>query len=154
MVKPLPPRKGWNLKKRHMERITDNIASPQAKQYFDSIIDAKDDKEISELAAGSGDIPKEAKLAALQTIYANMEAVVEDAREDAFRKRLKEVPQAVSFSYIAKRYFGKSRAWLMQKVNNNTVHGTTAKFSDSELRQFKCALVDISKQLSDVAQAL
>lgn len=137
-----------------MENITDNITSPEAKQYFDSIINAHDDKEIHELAVNSGSVSKEEKLAALKTIYSNMSKAVDDAREEVFRKRLKEVPEVVSFSYIAKKYFGKSRGWLMQKVNNNIVHGSTAKFSDSELHQFKGALMDISKQLSDVAQAL
>lgn len=137
-----------------MERITDNIASPKAKEYFDSIINAKDDKEIRDIAASSGHVAKEEKIAALKTIYANMGKVVDDARKDAFRKRLGNVPDAVSLSYIAREYFGKSRSWLMQKVNNNTVHGSVSRFTDSELAQFKGALMDISHKLSDVAQAL
>lgn len=137
-----------------MEKITDNISSSKAKQYFDSIINAQDEKEIHELADNSCIVSKDDKLAALKAIYSNMSKVVDEAREEVFRKRLKDVPNAVSFSYIAKKYFGKSRGWLMQKVNNNVVHGSTAKFSDTELHQFKGALMDISKQLSDVAQAL
>lgn len=137
-----------------MERLTDNIPSEKARRYFDSVLNAKDEKEIHELAANSGHISKDEKLAALKVIYSNMSKVVDEAREDVFRKRLKEVPEAVSFSYIARKYFGKSRGWLMQKVNNNTVHGSVSHFSDSELTQFKGALLDISKQLSDVAHAL
>lgn len=137
-----------------MDRITDNITPQKSKQYFDSIINAKTDKEISGIVTRADSPSKEDTLSALGTILSNMDKVVDDAREDVFRKRLKEVPEAVSFSYIAKKYFGKSRGWLMQKVNNNIVHGTAAKFSDSELHQFKGALMDISRQLSDVAQAL
>ena len=38
--------------------------------------------------------------------------------------------KALSLSYIAQKYFGKSRAWLMQKVNGNTVNGKTAAFTE------------------------
>ena len=67
--------------------------------------------------------------------------------------KLGDVPEAISFSYIAKKYFGKSRGWLMQKVNGNIVNGKQASFTADERRQFRAALQDISKQLSLAAQA-
>lgn len=69
------------------------------------------------------------------------------------RAKLGEVPEAISFSYIAKKYFGKSRGWLMQKVNGNTVNGKRLAFTETERKQFRAALQDISNQLSTVAQS-
>ena len=69
------------------------------------------------------------------------------------RAKLGDVPEAISFSYIAKKYFGKSRGWLMQKVNGNTVNGRQAAFTEDERKQFRFALQDISKQLSIAALA-
>ena len=67
--------------------------------------------------------------------------------------KLGNVPEAISFSYIAKKYFGKSRGWLMQKINGNTVNGKQAAFTEEERKQFRAALQDISKQLSIAALA-
>jgi hypothetical protein len=81
-----------------------------------------------------------------------LDKVLDDARETVARQLMGDIPDAISFSYIAKKYFGKSRAWLMQKVNGNTVNGKKASFTDSEREKFKTALLDISNQLSSVAR--
>ena len=46
-----------------------------------------------------------------------MRKIIEEADEMIFRAKLGDLPDALSLSYIAKKYFGKSRGWLMQKVN-------------------------------------
>lgn len=154
-----------NIKKRIMKRITDGISDIQTKKYIEKVVDAASDEEAGKIIASRNkeyalldDVAKKkAKTAhaeAYEAILTNLDAVIDDARKEVFRKRLKDVPEAISLSYIAKEYFGKSRGWLMQKINNNTVHGSTARFSDSELRQFKGALIDLSRKLSDVAHSL
>ena len=65
-----------------------------------------------------------------------------------------DLPEALSLSYIAQKYFGKSRAWLMQKVNGNRVNGRIAAFTDEERRQFREALQDLSKKMSAIAMTL
>ena len=82
-----------------------------------------------------------------------LDKVLAEDSEMIARARLGDVPEAISFSYIAKKYFGKSRGWLMQKVNGNIVNGKQASFTADERRQFRAALQDISKQLSLAAQA-
>lgn len=82
-----------------------------------------------------------------------IDAALAQADDMVARARLGDVPEAISFSYIAKKYFGKSRAWLMQKVNGNMVNGKQATFTDEERVQFREALQDISKQLSVAALA-
>jgi len=42
--------------------------------------------------------------------------------------QLGEVADIVSLSYIAKKYFGKSKYWLYQRINGYTVNGKTARF--------------------------
>ena len=58
----------------------------------------------------------------------------ERAQDELVRNRLKSVLPAISLSYIAKTYFNKSRSWLNQRINGNTVNGMQAKFSQEELR--------------------
>ena len=47
---------------------------------------------------------------------------IERAEEAILRDKLGELPEAISFSYIAKKYFGKSRNWLYQRINGNIVN--------------------------------
>lgn len=66
------------------------------------------------------------------------------------RKNLGRIPDIVSMSYIAQRYFGKSRTWLYQRINGNKVNGKTASFTPAELLKLNEAIQDISRELGEV----
>ena len=74
----------------------------------------------------------------------------ERAQDELVRNRLKSVLPAISLSYIAKTYFNKSRSWLNQRINGNTVNGVQAKFSQEELRTLDFALKDLSAKLAEI----
>ncbi len=80
-----------------------------------------------------------------------LDKAIAEGNEMIARAKLGNVPEAISFSYIARKYFGKSRGWLMQKVNGNMVNGKQAAFTEEERKQFRAALQDISRQLSIAA---
>ena len=122
-----------------MERPTENIKNPKVKAYLEAIAEGKTTSE--KLSAD------EYEEGVSQFIDGLDKALVQ-ADEMIARAKLGDVPEAISFSYIAKKYFGKSRGWLMQKVN-----GKQATFTDDERKQFRAALQDISKQLSTAAMA-
>ena len=69
---------------------------------------------------------------------------VEELHSEALKLQLGEVSDMVNLSYIAKTYFKKSRAWLSQRINGNTVNGKTCKFTDEELATLNNALHDMS----------
>ena len=126
-----------------MRTITDNIDDKKTREYFDQVAKGvKPDVELSPDEYESG----------INDIMEGLDKVLDDARETVARQLMGDIPDAISFSYIAKKYFGKSRAWLMQKVNGNTVNGKKASFTESEREKFKTALLDISNQLSSVAR--
>ena len=127
-----------------MERPTENIKNPKVKAYLEAIAEGKTTSE--KLSAD------EYEEGVSQFIDGLDKALVQ-ADEMIARAKLGDVPEAISFSYIAKKYFGKSRGWLMQKVNGNVVNGKQATFTDDERKQFRAALQDISKQLSTAAMA-
>ena len=83
-----------------------------------------------------------------------MRTIIAEADEMIFRAKLGDLPEALSFSYIAQKYFGKSRGWLMQKVNGNKVNGKIASFTDEERRQFRETLQDLSEKMTAVAMTL
>lgn len=75
----------------------------------------------------------------------------ERAQEELMRNKLKTVLPAISLAYIAKTYFKKSRSWLNQRINGNTVNGMPAKFSKEELQTLNFALKDLSVKLSEIS---
>lgn len=75
-------------------------------------------------------------------------------REARLRKVIERVYDAVSWSYIAKTYFGKSRSWLNQRLNGFMVNGKEAQFTQEELNRLRTALFDLSKNIENTALEL
>ncbi|MCU6778343.1 DUF5053 domain-containing protein [Phocaeicola fibrisolvens] len=76
------------------------------------------------------------------------------AEETILKDKLGELPDIISFSYIAKKYFGKSRNWLYQRINGYTVNGKPAKFTQNEFQTFLNALEDISNKIKRTSASL
>ena len=47
---------------------------------------------------------------------------------------IKEILPVISLPFIAKKYFGKTKEWLYQRINRNIVNGKPAKFTSEEKR--------------------
>ena len=82
---------------------------------------------------------------------AGLLSTLQAAEELIMSINLGEIAKAVSLSYIATTYFGKSRSWLYQRLNGHTVNGKQAQFSPDEKKQFALALKDLSIQLHDTS---
>lgn len=128
-----------------MENPVKNIKDPKIRAYFEDITEER--KPAVKLSAD------ELETGALQFIEGVDKALAE-GDEMIFRAKLGDLPDALSFSYIAKKYFGKSRGWLMQKVNGNRVNGKIAAFTDEERNLFRKALEDLSEKMSAVAMSI
>lgn len=74
----------------------------------------------------------------------------EIGKEIDIRKQLEKVKEAVSLSYIAKKYFGKSRQWLNNRINGCIVNGKKCQFSNEEKERLNYALSDIGKLLGSI----
>ena len=68
--------------------------------------------------------------------------------------QLGEVADIVSLSYIAKKYFGKSKYWLYQRINGYNVNGKTARFKPDEMDTLRSALQDISRIVNETSLRL
>ena len=104
---------------------------------------AEIDKELDEMASEN------------PTEFANayeksLENTVECINNAVLRSQLKEVEDAVSFSYIAKVYFGKSKEWFYQRLNGYNVNGKPAKFTVEELKTLNGALQELSNKIGAV----
>jgi hypothetical protein len=82
-------------------------------------------------------------------------AVKESARKtlnDAMILRIKEqmteISDIISMSYIAKKYFNKTKGWLSQRINGHEVNGKPVKFVPEELDMLNFALQDIAAKIA------
>ena len=128
-----------------MEKATNHIKDKKIRAYFEDVTEGRKPSvklTAEELEKGVIEFDK------------GMRKVIEEADEMIFRAKLGDLPEALSFSYIAKKYFGRSRGWLMQKVNGNRVNGKTAIFTDEERLMFRKALQDLSEKMSAVAMSI
>ncbi len=67
---------------------------------------------------------------------------------------LERISAYISMSYIAKRFFGKSRSWLHNKINGNFSNGKPASFSGEEINKLREALDTLSGELKQVSMKL
>jgi hypothetical protein len=75
-------------------------------------------------------------------------------KETRIKAQLLEISNIVSLSYIAKKYFQKTRTWLYQKINGNKVNGKPACFTSEEIETFNLALQEISKKIGSTVVSL
>lgn len=122
--------------KNEILKLKDQYAAAGSDKQRDEI-----DLQIRELSDGNPDA-----FAAAMVELAR--GTAERAEELALRSRLNEILPAVSMSYIATHYFGKTRQWLYQRINGSIVNGKPAKLSGSECKTLEDALKDIGHKLS------
>lgn len=127
-----------------MEKPVNNIKDPKIRSYFE---------DITEKRQPTVDLTADEYEEGVRQFNEGLDKVLAEADEMIARYKMGDVTDAISLSYIAKTYFGKSRAWLMQKVNGNTVNGKKAAFTPSESKRMREALQDLSKKLSKAALA-
>ncbi len=65
-----------------------------------------------------------------------------------------EVLDFVKGSYIARRFFKRSRSWFFHRLNNNIVNGKPASFTDAELRTLRSALRTLSNEILNYSSNL
>ncbi|MDH6311411.1 hypothetical protein M2137_000161 [Parabacteroides sp. PFB2-10] len=91
------------------------------------------------------------KQAFLSDTKKGLSAIKEELQGINISLELGDVVNAISLSYIAKTYFGKSKGWLYQRINGYKVNGKAAQFTEEERKLFAAALHDLSKRIEDTA---
>ena len=72
------------------------------------------------------------------------------------KQKLSGILPIVNWSNLSKDYFGRSRAWLYQKMSGTDVNGNGRPFdfNDEERAQLKEALLDISRRIAAAAEEI
>lgn len=72
----------------------------------------------------------------------DIQTEIDDIRHQISDEDYKLLP----LSYIAKHYFGKSHAWLSQRINGTKVRGKVYTLSEEQKATFNAAMQDLSKK--------
>ena len=144
-----------------MKQVNELIEDPRMREEFERFYNAKTAEErkaiTEEHKRWFESLSDEEKKLETTRMYDSVRAVLEgvkanneelDARR--IREKLGTVPEAISVSYVAKNYFGKTKTWLYQRLNGNKVNGKEARFTESEARQLQEALHDLGHRLTSI----
>lgn len=91
------------------------------------------------------------KVAFIKNTHKGLDAIKGELQDVKLSLELGDVANAISLSYIAKAYFGKSKNWLYQRLNGNIVNGKPARFTEEERKRFAEALLDLSRRINETA---
>ena len=83
-----------------------------------------------------------------------MESTVKASLLVDAKSRLSDILVDVSWREIARRYFGKSSAWLYHKLDGIKGDGSEGGFSPKETQQLKEALLDLASRITTSASKL
>lgn len=72
------------------------------------------------------------------------------AKRLVVKQELEKITDIISVSYIAKEYFNKTPQWFYQRLNENTINGKPAQFTEEEINTLNAALKDISKKIGSI----
>ncbi len=65
-----------------------------------------------------------------------------------------DIMKVLKASYIAERFFGKSRSWLCHKLNHHLINGKPDDFTEAERQQLKDALDTIAAEIQILSDNL
>jgi phosphoglycolate phosphatase-like HAD superfamily hydrolase len=77
-----------------------------------------------------------------------------DIEISIIRSKLENLIPYISLSAIAGDYFGKTRQWFYQRLNESKVNGKTIKFTQKELVILSNALYEIGRKMQDVSKTV
>lgn len=94
------------------------------------------------------ELPQEEMNSALSEWLQELSDSTEALVQQALRKQMGEdMHRLLPFKFIAQKYFGKSAAWLSQRVNGTKVRGHVYTLSDEQKRTFNAACQDIAREI-------
>ena len=74
--------------------------------------------------------------------------------EKVFDLKEQDIMKVLKVSYIAKRFFGRSRSWLCHKLNHDLINGKPDDFTDEERKKLKDALDTIAYEIQILSDNL
>lgn len=74
--------------------------------------------------------------------------------EKVLELKEQDIMKVLKVSYIAERFFGRSRSWLCHKLNHDIKNGKPDDFTDDERKTLKAALETIAYEIQNLSDNL
>lgn len=88
----------------------------------------------------------------MMSLYKVMDEKAEEVeRLLTIQEQLRPFKEILPMSYIARTYFGKSSAWLQQRIYGYKVRGKVYTLSEKDIETLNFALQDISKKIGSLS---
>ena len=88
----------------------------------------------------------------MMSLYKVMDEKIEEVdRLLTIQEQLKPFKEILPMSYIARTYFGKSSAWLQQRIYGYKVRGKVYTLSEKDINTLNYAIQDISKKIGSLS---
>lgn len=88
----------------------------------------------------------------MMSCYSVMDENIEEAnRLLTIQEQLKPYKEILPISYIARTYFGKSAAWLQQRIYGYKVRGKVYTLTEKDIDTLNYAIQDISKKIGSLS---
>lgn len=127
-----------------IERLTKELDSlmgetdKQKRARFDEIIARLKELDVQEVKTAMAPVV-EHQLEYLKTTRKELE-------QEVLRQRMSDkVYKLTPWGYIAKEYFGKSAAWLSQRINGTPVRGHVYTLNDEQKKTLNRALSEVGE---------
>lgn len=112
-------------------------------RYVNAKTEAEREEVISEIKRCCDKDPEGVALAAIEQVKETIDRI----ETTIVRQQMESILPFISLSYMAKKYFNKSRQWLYQRINGSTVNGKMARFTRQEIEILNHALKDMGHKL-------
>lgn len=83
-----------------------------------------------------------------------MKTGVKQIKETTVKRKLDDILLMVTWSKIARQYFGKSSSWIYNKLNGRYGNGGDGEFTEEEVVHLKGSLVDFADRIRRCADTL
>ena len=112
--------------------------------------DAKSEQRRNEIALWFKDNSTPENEALFDAFVNNGVGQIANELESIRHKIETEEYKLLPLSYIATHYFGKSRAWLYQRINGMKVRGHRYTLNEEQRATFNAAVQDISNRIGSI----
>lgn len=112
-------------------------------RYVNAKTEAEREEVISEIKRCCDKDPEGVASAAIEQVKETIDRI----ETTIVRQQMESILPFISLSYMAKKYFNKSRQWLYQRINGSTVNGKMARFTRQEIEILNHALKDMGHKL-------
>jgi hypothetical protein len=110
-------------------------------------ISAKSESKRMELDKQFEALAKEDPEGFENAVMESARKTLDDAKILKIKEQMAEISDIISMSYIAEKYFNKTKSWLSQRINEHEVNGKPAKFVPEEIDTLNFAFQDIAAKI-------